>query len=85
MSIIAQQLLQILRNAGRQTGAFVPAPNASMGKHAIITRLRIAAFIAQIGHESGQLRYVHELGGDACLAKYGTGKLAQCYPAEIAV
>ncbi len=49
-----------------------------MGKYAIITRLRMAAFIAQIGHESGQLRYVRELGGDAYLAKYDTGKLAQC-------
>ncbi|QYX49981.1 glycoside hydrolase family 19 protein [Pseudomonas tussilaginis] len=41
------------------------------------TRLRMAAFIAQIGHESGQFRYVRELGGDAYLAKYDTGKLAQ--------
>lgn len=37
----------------------------------------MAAFIAQIGHESGQLRYVRELVGDAYLAKYDTGKLAQ--------
>lgn len=37
----------------------------------------MAAFIAQIGHESGQFRYVRELGGDAYLAKYDTGKLAQ--------
>ena len=48
-----------------------------MGKFAIITRLRMAAFIAQIGHESGQLRYVRELGNDKYLAKYDTGRLAQ--------
>ncbi|PLP87833.1 lysozyme [Pseudomonas sp. FFUP_PS_473] len=48
-----------------------------MGKYGIVTRLRTAAFIAQIGHESGQLRYVRELGGDAYLAKYDTGTLAQ--------
>ncbi|WP_325927410.1 glycoside hydrolase family 19 protein [Pseudomonas mosselii] len=31
-----------------------------MGKYAIVTRLRIAAFLAQIGHESGQLRSLTE-------------------------
>ncbi|MDD2056339.1 glycoside hydrolase family 19 protein [Pseudomonas sp. GD03860] len=77
MSITAQQLLQILPNAGRQAGVFVPGLNATMGKYGIITSLRMAAFIAQIGHESGQFRYVRELGGDAYLSKYDTGKLAQ--------
>jgi len=77
MPITTQQLLQILPNAGEKAGVFVPALNASMGKYGIITRLRMAAFIAQIGHESGQLRYVRELGGDAYLAKYDTGRLAQ--------
>lgn len=77
MSITAPQLLQILPNAGKQAGVFVPGLNATMVKYAIITRLRMAAFIAQIGHESGQLRYVRELGGDTYLAKYDTGRLAQ--------
>ena len=77
MSITAPQLLQILPNAGKQAGVFVPGLNATMGKYAIITRLRITAFIAQIGHESGQLRFVRELGGDTYLAKYDTGRLAQ--------
>lgn len=77
MPITEKQLLQILPNAGRQAGVFVPALNATMGKFAIITRLRMAAFIAQIGHESGQLRYVRELGNDKYLAKYDTGRLAQ--------
>ncbi|MEF0146163.1 glycoside hydrolase family 19 protein [Pseudomonas guariconensis] len=77
MPITEKQLLQILPNAGRQAGFFVPGLNATMGKFAIITRLRMAAFIAQIGHESGQLRYVRELGNDKYLAKYDTGRLAQ--------
>ena len=55
MSITSQQLLQILPNAGRQAGVFVPVLNTAMGKYGIVTRLRIAAFIAQIGHESGHL------------------------------
>lgn len=77
MPITEKQLLQILPNAGRQAGVFVPGLNATMGKFAIITPLRMAAFIAQIGHESGQLRYVRELGNDKYLAKYDTGRLAQ--------
>jgi len=77
MTITAQQLLQILPNAGQKAGVFVPALNAAMGKYAIVTRLRIAAFIAQIGHESGQLQWVRELGGDQYLSKYDTGTLAK--------
>ncbi|MBA1231519.1 glycoside hydrolase family 19 protein [Pseudomonas viridiflava] len=77
MSITAQQLLQILPNASSRAGVFVPALNVAMGKYGIVTKLRIAAFLAQIGHESGQLRYVRELGGDKYLSKYDTGKLAE--------
>jgi len=77
MSITVQQLQQILPHAGRQAGVFVPGLNATMGKYAIITPLRMAAFIAQVGHESGQLRFVRELGGDQYLSKYDTGRLAQ--------
>ena len=77
MAITERQLQQILPNAGSQAGVFVPALNAAMGKYSIVTPLRMAAFIAQIGHESGQLRYVRELGNDQYLAKYDTGRLAQ--------
>ena len=77
MPITEKQLQQILPNAGRKAGVFVPGLNATMGKYAIVTRLRMAAFIAQIGHESGQFQYVRELGSNAYLAKYDTGRLAQ--------
>jgi len=63
MPINEQQLLQILPNAGRQAGVFVPVLNTAMAKYGIVTRLRMAAFIAQVGHESGQLRYVREIWG----------------------
>lgn len=63
MPITEQQLLRILPNAGRQAGVFVPVLNAAMSKYGIVTPARIAAFIAQTGHESGQLRYVREIWG----------------------
>lgn len=63
MPITEQQMLQILPNAGRQAGVFVSALNTAMGRYGIVGTLRVSAFIAQIGHESGQLRYVREIWG----------------------
>ncbi|WP_274887737.1 hypothetical protein [Pseudomonas sp. ITEM 17296] len=77
MAISVQQLQQIFPNAGRKAGVFVPGLNATMGKYSIITPRRMAAFLAQVGHESGQLQYVRELGNDAYLARYDTGRLAE--------
>ena len=48
-----------------------------MVRFQIVGTKRIAAFIAQIGHESGQFRYVRELGNDQYLSKYDTGSLAK--------
>lgn len=76
MTITVRQLQQIFPNAGRNAGVFVPALNAAMGKWGIVTRLRRAAFLAQVGHESGQFRYVRELGSDKYLSKYDTGPLS---------
>ena len=71
MSITQQQLLQILPNAGPVAGVFVPVLNAAMGHYQIVGTNRVAAFIAQIGHESGQLKYVKEIWGPtAAQAKY---------------
>lgn len=46
------------------------ALTAAMAGGQINTRLRIAAFLAQIGHESGSLVYSKELGGPNYFAKY---------------
>jgi putative chitinase len=70
------QLQQVLPNARPQAGVFISALNAAMSRHQITTLKRIAAFLAQIGHESGELRYVRELGSDQYLSKYDTGTLA---------
>lgn len=77
MAVTVHQLQQIFPNAGQKAGVFVPGINATLGKYSIITRLRMAAFLAQVGHESGQLLYVRELGSNAYLSKYDTGRLAQ--------
>jgi len=77
MPITSAQLLQVLPNAGKQAGVFASALGLAMDQFKINTRLRMAAFIAQVGHESGQFRYVRELGGDQYLSKYDTGTLAK--------
>ncbi|MBD8192122.1 glycoside hydrolase family 19 protein [Pseudomonas fluorescens] len=76
MSITEQQLQRIMPNARRQAGVFVSALNAAMANRQIDTPKRQAAFLAQVGHESGQLQYVRELGGEQYLSKYDTGTLA---------
>ena len=63
MPITAQQLLQILPNAGQVAGVFVPVLNTAMSRYQIVGAKRMAAFIAQIGHESGQFKYVREIWG----------------------
>ena len=63
MPITTQQLLQILPNASHVAGVFVPVLNTAMGRYQIVGAKRVAAFIAQIGHESGQLKYVKEIWG----------------------
>ncbi|MDI3391455.1 glycoside hydrolase family 19 protein [Pseudomonas sp. V98_8] len=60
MPITARQLLQIFPNAGPVAGVFVPALNEAMARFKIEGRLRVASFLAQVGHESGQLRTVVE-------------------------
>ena len=77
MSITTQQLLQILPNAGQSAGVFVSALNTAMNHYQIVGLKRVAAFIAQVGHESGQFRYVRELGNNQYLSKYDTGSLAK--------
>ena len=63
MPITTQQLLQILPNAGQSAGVFVSALNTAMNHYQIVGLKRVATFIAQIGHESGQLKYVKEIWG----------------------
>lgn len=66
MPITSQQLLQILPNAGQSAGVFVPVLNTAMSRYQIVGTKRIAAFVAQVGHESGHLvRLVENLNYSA--------------------
>ena len=52
MPITVQQLLPIPLNAGKFAGVFVPVLNTAMSRYQIVGTKRIAAFIAQVSHES---------------------------------
>lgn len=71
-----EQLAAVFPNARLNAGVFLPALNLAMARWDIDTPRRQAAFLAQVGHESGQLRYVKEQGNDRYLARYDTGTLA---------
>lgn len=71
-----EQLQQIFPNARSLAGVFICALKEAMLNRKIDTPKRAAAFLAQVGHESGELRYVRELGSDQYLSKYDTGTLA---------
>ena len=62
---------------------WAPALSKAMEGGQINTRLRIAAFLAQIGHESGSLVYVKELGGASYFQKYeGRKDLGNTQPGD---
>lgn len=56
---------------------FLPHLNTYLPEYEINTPVRIAAFLGQVLHESGEFRYVRELGSPAYLDKYDTGTLAK--------
>lgn len=74
MQITEQQLRQIMPQARSRAAVFLPHLNAAMARRGINSPRRVAAFLAQIGHESGQLLYVRELASGAA---YDTGTLAE--------
>ncbi|SFU97593.1 glycoside hydrolase family 19 protein [Pseudomonas sp. OV546] len=78
MPITQQQLLQILPNAGPRVGIFLPALNRAMLRFDITTVRRQAAFIAQVGHESGQLSRMSEN------LNYSADALANTWPGRYA-
>jgi putative chitinase len=75
-SLTEAQLLRILPNARPVAGVFVPALNRAMTRFKIDSPVRCAAFLAQIGHESGQLRRLVES------LNYRAERLAAVWPSR---
>jgi putative chitinase len=61
--ITASQLHAIMPLAGARADVFAPILADVMLFRQINTPARAAAFLAQVGHESGQLRYLREIWG----------------------
>jgi putative chitinase len=71
--ISREQLLVVMPNARGQADIYLDHLNAAMDEFEINTPARIAALLAQVAHESGELRHVRELASGAA---YDTGRLA---------
>ncbi len=59
--ITKEQLSKIYPSGKARIDIFLPFINKYAEQYQVSTKLRVAAFLAQVGHESGQLRYVEEL------------------------
>ena len=59
--ITLDQLKEIMPYAGQRAEVYLDPLNQTMEEFGIDTPRRQAAFLAQLAHESGSLRYVHEL------------------------
>jgi len=71
--ITREQLLAVMPNARWRIELYLDHLNAAMEEFEINTPPRIAAFLAQIAHESSELRYVCEIASGSA---YDTGRLA---------
>lgn len=58
-------LQQIMPQSGQRAARFLNPLNSAMEEFQINTGLRMAAFLAQVAHESGQLVYMRELASGA--------------------
>ena len=63
MLITIDQLRAIMPNAGERARIYYTPLVEAMAEFGIDNRLRVAAFMAQIAHESGELRYPREIWG----------------------
>jgi putative chitinase len=60
-AVTLAQLVAIMPLARARVGTFLAPLNVAMVEFGITTPARQASFLSQVGHESGQLRYVREL------------------------
>ena len=75
MKVTREQVLAIMPNAKDRVDAFLPYINGYAEVFHIDNPKRMAHFLAQIAHESRELRYTKELGNKNYFHKYDVGKL----------
>ncbi len=75
--ITKEQLLAIMPGASERVDKYLPFMNEYAGKYHINTQHRWAHYLSQIAHESGQMRYTHELGKDSYFLRYEKGELGK--------
>lgn len=80
MSLTPEQLHHIMIYAHGRVEEYLPSLNAAMEEFEINTPAREAAFIAQVAHESGELRYVEEIASGE--AYEGRVDLGNVYPGD---
>lgn len=83
MTMTLEQLLHIMPQARKRAALFLEPLNNAMQEFAIDTPLRQAAFLANLAHESGQLRYVVELASG--VAYNGRKDLGNTKPEAVAI
>lgn len=62
-TLTAETLVRIMPLAKPRAASYAPLLDVAMTEFSINTLARRASFLAQVGHESGQLRYTRELWG----------------------
>lgn len=84
MSITLDQLLTIMPTATERAALFLDPLNTAMEGACINTPVRQAMFLAQIAHESGELRWLRELWGptQAQLTYEGRSDLGNTQPGD---
>lgn len=75
--VTKEQILAIMPNAKDRVDKYLFWLNHYAEQYHINTKLRWAHFLAQIAHESGEMKYTHELGRTSYFLKYETGKLGK--------
>jgi putative chitinase len=78
MELTLAQLVAIMPYAKKRASLFLAPLNAAMQEFSINTHLRMAAFLAQTGHESGQLLYTEEIASGS--AYEGRKDLGNTHP-----
>ena len=61
VKVTREQLLAIMPNAKKRVDSYLSIINGWAEEFGINTKLRMAHYLAQIAHESGELRYTKEL------------------------